>query len=106
MLNLGGSSPVHSKLTILSTRNNARARTRRSTTGIITDQLDGRTNKTQHLRQKTRPAYRSQDYTTILIDKDRKNDSSRLKRSKMHDTVTKMHQMSNIAGEVGGGRAC
>ena len=44
--------------------------------------------------------------TTILIDKDRENDSSRLKRSKMHDTVTKMHQMSNIAGEVGGGRAC
>lgn len=41
--------------------------------------------------------------TTILIDKDRENDSSRLKRSKMHDTVTKMHQMSNIAGEVGGG---
>lgn len=45
--------------------------------------------------------------TTIIIDKDRKNDSSRLKRSKTHDTVTKMHQMSNIAGEVGGrGRAC
>ena len=103
MLNLAGSSPVHSKLTILSTRNIARARTQRSTTGIITDQLDGRTNKTQHLRQNT-PTDRK--ITTILIDKDRENDSSRLKRSKMHDTVTKMHQMSNIAGEVGGRRAC
>ena len=72
MLNLAGSSPVHSKLTILSTRNIARARTRRSTTGIITDQLDGRTNKTQHLRHKRLGLPTDRKITKILIDKIRK----------------------------------